>query len=45
VRLSPDLGLHIDLSKEAQDGTLSSHELDVRRTTFWGAFAHDKYVL
>lgn len=42
VRLSADLGLHLDLSIHAQDGRLTSRELDVRRTTFWGVFVHDK---
>ena len=40
--LSADLGLHLDLSKDVQDGTLSDFELDVRRTTCWGVFVHDK---
>jgi hypothetical protein len=41
VRISADLGLHLDLSRHVQDGQLTSHELDVRRTTFWGVFIHD----
>lgn len=41
VRLSADLGLHLDLSSHVQDGRLTSRELDVRRTTFWGVFVHD----
>jgi len=41
VRISADLGLHLDLSSHVQDGRLSSRELDVRRTTFWGVFIHD----
>jgi len=45
VRLSADLGLHLDLSSsDLQGGTLSDRELDVRRTTFWGVFVHDKSV-
>jgi hypothetical protein len=42
VRLSADLGLHLDLSSQVQDGILSARELDVRRTTFWGVFVHDR---
>jgi hypothetical protein len=41
VRISADLGLHLDLSSHVQAGKLSQHELDVRRTTFWGVFVHD----
>lgn len=42
VRLSADLGLHLDLSSQVENGTLTSRELDVRRITFWGVFIHDK---
>ena len=42
VRLSSDLGLHLDLSNEVINGVVSVRELDVRRTTFWGVFVHDK---
>ncbi|KFY74649.1 hypothetical protein V499_05312 [Pseudogymnoascus sp. VKM F-103] len=42
MRLSADLGLHRDPSKVVQDGSLSERELDVRRTTFWGVFVHDR---
>jgi len=45
VRLSADLGLHLDLSDHVREGRLTARELDVRRTTFWGVFVHDKYVL
>jgi hypothetical protein len=41
VRISADLGLHLDLSSHVQDGRLTAQELDVRRTTFWGVFVHD----
>ena len=44
VRISADLGLHLDLSGHVKDGRLTAQELDVRRTTFWGVFVHDKYV-
>lgn len=42
VRLSMDLGLHIDMASNLRDGTISKRDLDVRRTTFWGVFVHDK---
>lgn len=42
VRLSADLGLHLDLSSHVQEGRLTARELDVRRTAFWGVFIHDK---
>lgn len=45
VRLSADLGLHLDLSSHVQEGRLTARALDVRRTAFWGVFIHDKYVL
>jgi hypothetical protein len=42
VRLSADLGLHLDLSNHVREGNLTARELDVRRTAFWGVFIHDK---
>jgi hypothetical protein len=42
VRLSADLGLHLDLSNRVREGNLAARELDVRRTAFWGVFIHDK---
>lgn len=44
MRISVDLGLHLDLISYVQDGRLTAQELDVRRTTFWGVFVHDKSV-
>ena len=44
VRLSADLGLHLDLTSDVQNGTLSARELGVRRTTFWGVYIQDKYI-
>ncbi|KAH8802561.1 fungal-specific transcription factor domain-containing protein [Xylogone sp. PMI_703] len=41
VRLSADLGLHLDLSNSVEDGIMTAKELDVRQTTFWGVFVHD----
>jgi hypothetical protein len=45
VRLSADLGLHLDLNDQYRSGMLSQRDIDVRRTTFWGVFIHDKFVL
>jgi len=45
VRLSADLGLHLDLNDQYRSGMLSQRDMDVRRTTFWGVFIHDKFVL
>lgn len=42
VRLSADLGLHLDLTGHVKEGILTARELDVRRTAFWGVFIHDK---
>ncbi|RFU32302.1 hypothetical protein B7463_g4018, partial [Scytalidium lignicola] len=41
VRLSADLGLHLDLSNSVEDGIMTAKDLDVRQTTFWGVFVHD----
>lgn len=43
VRLSADLGLHFDVIEEYRNGMLSQRDFDVRRTTIWGVFIHDKY--
>jgi hypothetical protein len=42
VRLSADLGLHLNLNDYVQNGTLTQRDIEVRRTTFWGVFIHDK---
>lgn len=42
VRLSADLGLHLDVIEEYRNGMLSQRDFDVRKTTFWGVFIHDK---
>lgn len=42
VRLSANLGLHLDVIAEYRNGMLSQRDFDVRRTTFWGVFIHDK---
>lgn len=42
VRLSADLGLHLNLNDYIHAGTLTQRDIEVRRTTFWGVFIHDK---
>ena len=42
VRLSADLGLHLDVTQHVRSGRLTQRDADVRRTTFWGVFIHDK---
>ncbi|KAG4441939.1 hypothetical protein IFR05_002558 [Cadophora sp. M221] len=44
VRLSADLGLHLDLNSEVREGLITARELEVRRTAFWGVFIHDNVV-
>ncbi|KAH6869050.1 fungal-specific transcription factor domain-containing protein [Thelonectria olida] len=41
ARLSADLGLHLDVTKQRDGGLLSQHDLEVRQTTFWGVFIHE----
>lgn len=40
VRLSADLGLHLDVMEEYRNGMLSQRDFDVRKTTCWGVFIH-----
>lgn len=42
VRLSADLGLHLDVGTRVVEGSMSARELDVRQTTFWDVFVHDR---
>ncbi|KAK1763981.1 fungal-specific transcription factor domain-containing protein, partial [Phialemonium atrogriseum] len=41
LRLSVDLGLHLDLADHCRSGMLSPRDVEARRTTFWGVFIHD----
>ncbi|KAM5352840.1 hypothetical protein ACJ41O_005562 [Fusarium nematophilum] len=41
VRLSADLGLHLDVTEHRHSGLLTQRDLEIRRTTFWGVFIHE----
>ncbi|ETS79826.1 hypothetical protein PFICI_07355 [Pestalotiopsis fici W106-1] len=41
VRLSADLGLHMDVTKHRESGLLSQHDVEMRSIAFWGVFIHD----
>jgi hypothetical protein len=41
VRLSADLGLHLDVMEQYRKKILTQRDLDVRRTTFWGVFIQE----
>lgn len=42
MRLAFDLGLHLDMTSYVNNGDMSSHEADVRRTAFWGSYVADQ---
>jgi hypothetical protein len=44
VRLSFDLGLHIDMTPYVTKGLMSSVEAEARKIAFWGCFVVDQYV-
>jgi len=44
MRLSFDLGLHIDCTPYLQEGKMSLGEAEARRTAFWGAFVVNQYA-
>ena len=44
VRLSADLGLHLDVRHYVAAGALSSEEAMIRNLVWWGVFTHDRYV-
>ncbi|CAM1509660.1 Fc.00g033990.m01.CDS01 [Cosmosporella sp. VM-42] len=41
IRLSFDLGLHIDMTPYVTSGQMSSEEAEVRKVAFWGSFIVD----
>lgn len=41
MRLSVDLGLHVDVEKYVSAGVLSRVDADVRKTAFWGVYLLD----
>jgi hypothetical protein len=42
MRLAFDLGLHLDMTTYVNNGEVSAHEADVRRTAFWGSYVADQ---
>lgn len=42
ARLSADLGLYMDVAKSKSSRFLNQRELEIRQTTFWGVFIHEK---
>lgn len=45
TRLSADLGLHLDITKHMHNGLLTSRDMEIRQTAFWGVFIHEQYDL
>ncbi|EPS33960.1 hypothetical protein POX_a01052 [Penicillium oxalicum] len=43
MRLTFDLGLHLDMTSYVNQGDMSSHEADVRRAAFWGSYIADHF--
>ncbi|CAI7601202.1 unnamed protein product [Penicillium manginii] len=43
MRLAFDLGLHLDMTTYVNNGEVSAHEADVRRTAFWGSYVADHF--
>ncbi|KAI8714016.1 Zn(2)-C6 fungal-type domain-containing protein [Fusarium sp. LHS14.1] len=41
TRLSADLGLHLDITKHMHNGLLTSRDMEIRQTAFWGVFIHE----
>lgn len=42
MRLSFDLGLHIDMTSYIINGRMSSEDAEVRKVAFWGSFTVDQ---
>lgn len=42
MRLAFDLALHLDLSNDVMDGTITSAEAEVRRMVFWSSYTADQ---
>ncbi|KAF7719640.1 Nitrogen assimilation transcription factor [Penicillium ucsense] len=43
MRLTFDLGLHLDMTSYVKQGDMSAHEADVRRAAFWGSYIADHF--
>jgi hypothetical protein len=41
IRLSIDLGLHLNHTRYVRNGVLDEREAEVRRVTWWGVFMLD----
>lgn len=44
MRLSFDLGLHIDVAPYVAEGTITADEAELRRIVFWGTYSTDQYA-
>lgn len=46
ARLSADLGLHLDPTTHSHNNStlLTERDLNIRRTTFWGVFIHERFA-
>lgn len=44
MRLATDLGLHIDAAPFAERGLMDLEEAQLRSSTFWGTYIHERYV-
>lgn len=42
MRLSFDLGLHIDMAPHVDEGSITADEAELRRIVFWGTYATDQ---
>jgi hypothetical protein len=42
MRLSFDLGLHIDMAPHVVEGSITTDEAELRRIVFWGTYATDQ---
>ena len=42
MRLSFDLGLHIDMTPYVSQGKMSAEDAEVRKVAFWGSFVVDQ---
>ena len=42
VRLSADLGLHLDVRQYVEAGAINPEEAMIRNLVWWGVFTHDR---
>ncbi|PIG85690.1 hypothetical protein AARAC_007135 [Aspergillus arachidicola] len=43
MRLSLDLGLHLEMSPYIENGTISHQDAEVRRMVFWGVYLNEQF--